>query len=79
MSVLKKAIDKKSFRWQKFHSKINLGSKSITSTDQIAEIYNKYLTELGPNLENKISTPLASLDIYLNNKWHLTVYKCLEY
>ena len=60
-------IGKNSSLWQKFPNKINLGSKFITSTDSIAENFNKYFTEMGPNLPNKISTPLANFVTYLNN------------
>ena len=62
MSVIKKAIGKNSSRQQKFPNKTKLGSKLITSTDSIAQNFNKYFTEIGSNLANKISTPLANFD-----------------
>ena len=52
-SVTKEAIGKN--RRQKFPNKINLRSKFITSTDSIAENFNKYFDEIGSNLANKIS------------------------
>ena len=58
-SVIKEAIDKNSSRRQKFPNKTNLESKFITSTDSIAENFNKYFAEIGLNLANKIGTPLA--------------------
>ena len=66
-SVIKEAIGKDSPRQQKFTNKINLRSKFITSTDSIAINFNKYFTEIGPNLANKIITPLVNFDTYLNN------------
>ena len=48
-----------------------MGSKLITSTDSIAENFNRYFTEIISNLANKISTPLASFDTYLNNKCNI--------
>ena len=64
-SVIKEALGKNSSRLQKFPNKINLGSKSITSTDSIAEIFNKCFAEIVPNLANIMSTPMASFDTYL--------------
>ena len=66
-SVIKEAIATNSSRRLKFPNKINLGSKFITSTDAIAENFNKYFTEIGSNIANKICTPLANFDTYLNN------------
>ena len=66
-SVIKEAIGKNPALQEKFPNKINLGSKFITSTDSIAENFNKNFAEIGSNLANKISTPLANFDIYLNN------------
>ena len=66
-SVIKEAIGKYSCWRQKFPNKINLWSKFRTSTDSIAENFNKYFTEIGSNLANKISTLLANFDTYLNN------------
>ena len=48
-----------------------MGSKFITSTDSIAENFNKYFTEIGPNLANKISTSFANFDTYLNDKCNM--------
>ena len=60
---------KRSYRRKVFlvTNKINLECKFITSTDSIAKNFNKYFAEIGPNLANKISTPLANFDTYLNN------------
>ena len=62
-SVIKEAIGKYSCWRQRFPNKVNLGSKFRTSTDSIAENFNKYFTEIGSNLANKISY----CDTYLNN------------
>ena len=70
-SVIKEAIGKNSSRRQKFPKEINLESKFITSTESIAENFTKYFAEIGPNLANKISTPLANFDTYLNNKCNI--------
>ena len=70
-SVIKETIRKNSSLRQKFPNKINLGSKFITSTDSITKNINKYFAEIGPNLANKISTPLANFDTYLNNKCNI--------
>ena len=52
-SVIKEAIGKNSSRQKKFPKKINLGRNFITSTDSIAENFNKYFAETGPNLKIK--------------------------
>ena len=66
-SVINETIGTNSSWRQKFPNKINLGSKFITSTDSIAQNFNEYFAEIGPNLANKISTSLENSDIYLNN------------
>ena len=66
-SVIKEAIGKNYSRQQKFPNTINSWSKFITCTDSIAENVNKYFTEIDPNLANKISTPLANFETYLNS------------
>ena len=66
-SVIKEVIGNNSSRRQMFPNKINLGSIFITSTDSIAGNFNKYFTDIGPNLAKKISPPLANFDTYLNN------------
>ena len=68
MVCYKEATGTNSSRQQKFTNKINLGSKFIKSTDSIDENFNKYFAEIGSNLANKISIPLANFDTYLNNK-----------
>ena len=70
-SVIKEAIGKNSSWQQKFPNKVNLGSKFITSTDSIAGNFCKYFTEIGPNLANKISTPLTSFDTYLSKRCYI--------
>ena len=70
-SVIKEAIGKKFSRQQWFPNKINLGSKFITSTGSIAKSFNKCFAEIGSNLANKISTPLANFDTCLNNKCNI--------
>ena len=71
-SVIKEAIGKNSSLRQKFPKEINLESKFITSTESIAENFTKYFAEIGQNLANKISTPLANFDTYLNNKCNIS-------
>ena len=63
-SVIKEAIGKNSRR-QKFPEKINLGSKFITIIDSVAKNFNKCFTEIGPNLANRINTPLVNFDTYV--------------
>ena len=70
-SVIKQAIGKNSSRRQKFPNKINLGSKFITSTDSVTENFNKWCAEIGPDLANKISSPLTNFDTYLSNKCNI--------
>ena len=70
-SVTKEDIGKNYSRRQKFPNNINLESKFITNTDSIAENFNTCFTEIGPNLTNKISTPLANFDTYLHNKYNI--------
>ena len=70
-SVVKEVIGKNSSWRQNFSNKINLGSKFITSTDSVAKNFNKYFTEIGPSLANRISTLLANFDTYLNNKCNI--------
>ena len=68
---IKEVIGKNSSWQQKFPNKVNLGSKFITSTDSIAENFSKYFTEIGPNLANKISTPLTSFDTCLSKRCYI--------
>ena len=63
-SVIKEAIDKN--LPQKSPNKINSGSKFIMRTDSIAENFNKYFTEIGQNLANRISSSLVNFGPYLN-------------
>ena len=49
-SAIKEAIGKNSSWPEKLPNMINLGSKFITSTDSIAENFNRYFAEIGPNL-----------------------------
>ena len=60
-SVIKEVIGKISSRRQKFPK----------STDSIVENFNKYFAEISSNLANKMSTPLANFDTYLNNKCNI--------
>ena len=65
-SVIKEAIGINSSRRQKFPNKINLGSKFIKSKN-----FSKCFPEIGSNLANKISTPFANFDAYLNSKCNI--------
>ena len=49
-SAIKEAIGKNSSWQEKFPNMVKLGSKVITSTDSIAENFNKHFAEIGPNL-----------------------------
>ena len=69
-SVIKESTGKNSSRRRKFPNKINLRSKQVL-TDSIAKNFKNFFAEIGPNLANKISTPLASFDTYLNNKCNI--------
>ena len=60
-----------SYRLKFLPNKINLRSKFIASTDSIVQNINKYFSEIGSNLANKISTPLENFDTYLNSKCNI--------
>ena len=49
-SAIKEAIGKNSSWPETFPNMVKLGSKVITSTDSIAENFNKHFAEIGPNL-----------------------------
>ena len=71
MICYKRSYRRNSSRWQKFPNKINLWSKFTKSTVSIAENFIKYFDEIGSNSANKISTPLANFNTYLNNKFNI--------
>ena len=51
--IIKQAIEKEKCNQHKFPTKIVVDEKNITNVHSIAEIFNKYFTEIGPNLANK--------------------------
>ena len=58
--VIKEAIQKEK------HKQQNLAiQKSIIQTDSIAESFNRYFTQIGPNLAKDIGTSTKSFDGYI--------------
>ena len=69
--VIKEAIRKEKYKQQNLPKKILVDKKSITETESIAESFNKYFTQIGPNLAKDIDTSTKSFDEYI--KKHDTI------
>ena len=69
--VIKEAIGKEKYKQQNLPKKILVDKKSITETESIAESFNKYFTQIGPNLAKDIDTSTKSFDEYI--KKHDTI------
>ena len=54
--VIKEAIGKEKYKQQNLPKKILVDKKSITETVSIAEIFDKYFTQVGPKLAEDIVT-----------------------
>ena len=63
--IIKKAIRKEKCNQHRFPTKIVVDKKSITNIHSIAENFNKFFTEIGPNLANKIDPPRKHFHEYL--------------
>ena len=64
-SLIKEAIGKEKIQQQNFPKKICVGDKEIIDLKTIAEKFNKFLTEIGPNLTKDIDLSSVTFDNYL--------------
>ena len=64
-SVIKETIGKEKIKQQNFPKKIRVGQKEITDLKAIAANFNKFFTEVGPNLAKDIYPSLVTLETYL--------------
>ena len=65
LQVFKEAIGKEKYKQQTLPKKILVDKKSITETESIAEEFNKYFTQSGPNLAKDIVTSTKSFNEYI--------------
>ena len=63
--IIKEAIGKEKCNQHRFPTKIVVDKESITNRHSIAENFNKFFTEIGPNLANKINLPRKHFHEYL--------------
>ena len=63
--IIKEAIGKEKCNQHRFPTKIVVDKESITNIHSIAENFNKFFTEIGPNLANKINLPRKNFHEYL--------------
>ena len=66
-SVIKEAIGKEKIKQQNFPKKIRVGEKEITELEAIAASFNKFFTEIGPNLATDIYPSLVTFEKYLKS------------
>ena len=63
--IIKEAIGKEKRSQHRFPTKIVVDKESITNIHSIAENFNKFFTEIGPNLANKINPSRKHFHEYL--------------
>ena len=63
--IIKEAIGKEKCNQHRFPTKIVVDKESITNIHSIAENFNKFFTEIGPNLANKINPSRKHFHEYL--------------
>ena len=63
--IIKEAIGKEKCNQHRFPIKMVVDKESITNIHSIAENFNKYFIEIGPNLANKINPPRKHFHEYL--------------
>ena len=63
--MIKEVIGKEKIQQQNFPQKICIGNKEITDLKTIAEKFNKFFTEIGPNLAKDIDPSSVTFDNYL--------------
>ena len=63
--MIKEVIGKEKIQQQNFPQKICIGNKEITDLKTIAEKFNKFFTEIGPNLVKDIDPSSVTFDNYL--------------
>ena len=63
--VIKEVIGKEKYKQKSLPKKILVDKKSITETESIAENFNKYFTQTGPNLAKDIGTSTKSFNEYI--------------
>ena len=64
-SVIKEAIGKEKIQQQNFPKKNCIGNKEITDLKIVAEKFNRFFTEIGPNLLKDTNISSVTFDIYL--------------
>ena len=63
--IIKEVIGKEKYKQQNLPKKILVDKKSTTETKSIAENFNKYFTQIGPNLAKDIDTSTKSFNEYI--------------
>ena len=63
--MIKKEIGKEKYKLYNFSLTILMDKKIITETKGIAENFNKYFTQIGPNLAKDIGTSTKSFSEYV--------------
>ena len=63
--VIKEAIGKEKYKQQNLPKKTVGDKKSVTETKSIAENFNKYFTQIGPNLAKDIGTSTKRFNQYI--------------
>ena len=62
---MKEITGKSKVNSHRFHKSINVNEKSIKKNSRIAEEFNKYFTNVGPNLASKIQNTSKTFDDFL--------------
>ena len=63
--IIKEAIGKEKYKQNNLPKKILVDKKSIAETKSIAANFNKYFTQIGPNLAKDIGTSTKSFNEYI--------------
>ena len=63
--MIKEAIGKEKIQQQNFPKKNFIGNKEITDLKTVAEKFNRFFTEIGPNLLKDTNISSVTFDMYL--------------
>ena len=63
--MIKEAIGKEKIQQQNFPKKNCIGNKEITDLKTVAEKFNRFFTEIGPNLLKDTNISSVTFDMYL--------------
>ena len=66
MQVIKEAREKWKCKQQSFPKKIIVDKKNISETKSLADNFDKWCTQTGPNLAKDICTSTKSFNKYIN-------------